>query len=155
MLNSESVSHTGEFLKSFMVWMRSKLTKEMQLHSQQSSEESDFGMLQREFFKFGLVEKLLQIHALREELDVKSEIVGLIGFLCKNNPHCAASFLRNHNFIVASFYEEHFDLSNIISLQELSTLPKARIRSVLDECNCLLLALSERGQADDAHPKFL
>ncbi|MBS1889819.1 MAG: hypothetical protein JST59_00870 [Actinobacteria bacterium] len=46
-------------------------------------------------------------------------------------------------------------MSEIIGLQELVCLPHNKLRGTLNECNCLLLMLAERGQADDSHPKFL
>jgi len=88
-----------------MVWMKGKLAKQMQLRPSQSTELGDFERLQRVFFVFGLVDKLMQIHTLRTETDLKREIIGLITLLCKDSPSNVTSFLHCQNFIVASFYE--------------------------------------------------
>jgi hypothetical protein len=82
-------------------------------------------------------------------------VVVLVGFLCRDNPENVARFLRLHNFIVASFYEEHFDLTEVVGLRELMNLPLAKLRDMLDACSGLLLALADRGQADDSHAKYL
>ncbi|MBS1889818.1 MAG: hypothetical protein JST59_00865 [Actinobacteria bacterium] len=101
--NFDPLEQSSDFLRSFLIWTKSKVIKQMQTRHY-SGEVSDFELLQREFFEFGLVDKLFRIHVLREEAPVRKEVVMLINFLCKDSPTNSAWLLRAHNFILANFY---------------------------------------------------
>jgi hypothetical protein len=82
-LNIDPDSQSNDFLKSFFVWTKGKLTKQLQLRPYHQHEVSDYELLQREFFSLGLVDKLIRMHTLKESIDIQREVVSLLGFLCK------------------------------------------------------------------------
>lgn len=85
-------------------------------HSKSANELTYYSNLQAEFFTYDLVDKLVRVHTLKDSAELRREVISLITLLCRNNPNNMCRFMAYRNFIMASFYDEHFNLSIIIDM---------------------------------------
>lgn len=76
-----------------------------QKQSKSTNQQLDYAQLQSEFFTFDLVDKLVQVHTLKDSPEIRREVVTLLALLCRGHPKNMCKFVMYDNFIVASFYD--------------------------------------------------